>query len=66
MGKGDEMVLSEVARELSVSNVSVWRYIQAGRLRARKVGPIYVVDRADLEAFKANRRGPGRPKSRES
>lgn len=60
------MVLSEVARELSVSNVSVWRYIQAGRLRARKIGPIYVVDRADLEAFKAARRGPGRPKSRES
>ncbi len=58
------MVLSEAARELSLSHVSVWRYIQAGRLPARKVGPIYVVKRADLEVFKAGRRGPGRPKTR--
>ena len=58
------MVLSEVARELGISHVSVWRFIQANRLPARKVGPIYVVKRADLEAFKAGRRGPGRPKTR--
>ena len=64
MGDDDEMVLSEVARELGVSHVSVWRFIQANRLPARKVGPIYVVKRSDLEAFKARRRGPGRPKTR--
>lgn len=58
------MVLSEVARELGISHVSVWRFIQNNRLPARKVGPIYVVKRSDLEAFKANRKGPGRPKSR--
>jgi len=63
MGDEKEMVLSEAARELSLSHVSVWRYIQAGRLPARKVGPIYVIKRTDLEAFKASRRKPGRPKS---
>lgn len=58
------MVLSEVARELGISHVSVWRFIRANRLPARKVGPIWLVKRSDLETFKAGRRGPGRPKTR--
>lgn len=63
MGDEEEMVLSEAARELNLSHVSVWRYIQAGRLHARKVGPIYIIKRSDLDAFKSARRKPGRPKS---
>lgn len=56
------MVLSDAARELNVSRVTAWRHVQSGRLKARKVGPIYLVKRADLEDFKANRRPIGRPR----
>lgn len=63
MGEDDEMLLSEVAADLNVSHVTVWRYVDDGRLKARKVGPIYLVKRADFETFKANRRGPGRPRN---
>lgn len=56
------MVLSEAARELKMSHVSVWRHVQAKRLPARRVGPIYLVKREDLEAFKAKHRPIGRPR----
>lgn len=56
------MVLSEAARLLGMSHVSAWRHIKAGRLVARRVGPIWVVKRRDLEAFKANRNPIGRPR----
>jgi excisionase family DNA binding protein len=59
----EEVVLSAAARELGVSHVTIWRHVQAGKLKARKVGPIYLVKRADLDAFKAARRGPGRPRN---
>ncbi len=62
MGDESEMVLSEVARELGVSHVSGWRFIQANRLPARKVGPIWLVKRSDVEAFKRRDRPIGRPR----
>lgn len=58
----EEVVLSDAARELGFSHVTAWRYVQSGRLVARRVGPIYVVKRSDLEAFKAVRRQAGRPR----
>lgn len=62
MGDESEMVLSEAARELNLSHVSVWRFIQAGRLPARRVGPIWLVKRSDVEAFKIRERPIGRPR----
>ncbi len=56
------MLLPVAAQELGISHVSVWRHVKAGRLKARKVGPIYLVRRADLEAFKADARPVGRPR----
>lgn len=59
----DEFILSAAARELGVSHVTAWRHIQAGKLKARKVGPIYLIKRRDLDAFIATRRGVGRPRN---
>lgn len=57
------MLVSEVAQELKVSHVTVWRHIvKSKQLPARKVGPIYLVKRADLDAFKARHRPVGRPR----
>lgn len=56
------MLISDVARELNVSHVTVWRHVNAKKLPARKVGPIYLIKRADLEEFKAQERRPGRPR----
>ncbi len=56
------MVLSEAARELNMSHVSVWRHVDSGKLKARKVGPIWLIRREDLEAFKRLDRRIGRPR----
>lgn len=56
------MVLSKAAEELGISHVSAWRHVQSGKLVARKVGPIYLIRRRDLEAFKATRKKAGRPR----
>lgn len=62
MGEAEEVVLSKAARELNMSHVSVWRHVQAGRLKARRVGPIWLVKREDLEAFRKLNRPIGRPR----
>lgn len=62
MEREEEVVLSEAARELGLSHVSVWRHVDSGKLKARKVGPIWLIKRADLEAFKQLRRPIGRPR----
>lgn len=62
MGKEEEVVLSEAARELNMSHVSVWRHVDSGKLKARKVGPIWLIRREDLEAFKRLDRRIGRPR----
>ncbi len=44
--------LKEVARLLDVHYMTVYRYVRHGKLPARREGPIWVVDRADAEAFR--------------
>jgi excisionase family DNA binding protein len=61
---GDKMVLSEVAALLGMSHTSVWRHVQAKRLPAERVGPIYLVDREAALAFKAQERKAGWPKGK--
>jgi len=56
------MLVSEVAKELAVSHVTVWRHINSKKLPARRVGPIWLVKRRDLDAFKALDRQVGRPR----
>lgn len=59
----DELVLlPDAARELGISHVTAWRYVKAKRLTAHKLGPMYVIRRKDLDAFKAKSRPVGRPR----
>lgn len=62
MGDDADVVLSDAAKELGMSHVSAWRHVKSGKLPARKVGPIYLVKRQDLDAFKALQRRVGRPR----
>lgn len=59
---GDEVLVSEAACELGMSHVSVWRHINSKKLPARRVGPIWLIKREDLDAFKSRDRKAGRPR----
>jgi excisionase family DNA binding protein len=61
----EEVLISEAARELNRSHVTVWRHVQSGKLPARKVGPIYLIPRRALNEFKARERKAGRPRKAE-
>ncbi len=54
MAKADESqyyTVPEAARKLRVSSTTVWRWIQAGKLRAFRVGPKSIrIVKEDLEA----------------
>lgn len=52
----EKLVTAQVAAELGISRWAVWKYIKNDRLKAAKMGRDYVIDRDDLEAFKAERR----------
>jgi excisionase family DNA binding protein len=45
------MTVSEVADELRVSNMTVYRLIKAGDLAAIRVGKNYRIRRSDLDAY---------------
>lgn len=61
----DELLtVADVARELGITQVTVRRYCLEGRL-GRKVGRQWLVTRQQLDAFKAQRRPPGRPRKEE-
>lgn len=51
-GAGDQLLtVSEVAGDLRVSNMTVYRLIRGGQLPALRVGRNYRIRRADLEAY---------------
>ncbi|MFN2556945.1 MAG: helix-turn-helix domain-containing protein [Nitriliruptorales bacterium] len=51
-GAGDQLLtVSEVAADLRVSNMTVYRLIRGGQLPALRVGRNYRIRRADLEAY---------------
>jgi excisionase family DNA binding protein len=52
--------VAEVSRELGVSVRRVQAMITAGRLRAERVGSVYVIHAAALAAVRVRR--PGRPR----
>ncbi|MDQ7819710.1 MAG: helix-turn-helix domain-containing protein [Armatimonadota bacterium] len=55
----DLMTVEQVAAYLQVHRMTVYRYIRSGRLPAARVGRVYRVRRADLEAFLDRHRVPG-------
>ena len=54
--------MSEVAAELKASEAYVRRMLLRGRLYGLKVGIVWAILPADLDAFKRTRRPPGRPR----
>ena len=55
----DKLTTSQVAEKLGVTRARVLALIRAGRLPTVRVGPIHLVDPADLDRVKV--RKPGRP-----
>jgi hypothetical protein len=61
-GVEDEYVLvSQAAVELGISRVQVWKHIRDRNLTASQLGKFWVIERRELDRFKQERRGPGRP-----
>lgn len=52
---------AEAAQELGITEGTVRRYCQDGRL-GRKFGRVWLITRLQLEEFKEQRRPPGRPR----
>ncbi len=52
-GTDDALNLKQVARALGVHYMTAYRYVRQGRLPARRAGQVWLVDPADLDAFRA-------------
>lgn len=53
---------TEVAESLNISLREVQKLIKVGRIPAEKKGRDWLVSDVDLESYRQNRRGPGRPR----
>jgi excisionase family DNA binding protein len=52
----------EAAERLKISRRRILTLIQDGRLRAQKLGPMWMVEEKDLHEFEEKPRLPGRPR----
>jgi excisionase family DNA binding protein len=41
---------------------TIREYLRAGRIKAQRIGRVYVIDERDLKRFLATPRKPGRPR----
>ncbi len=48
----DVLSVDEAAAELDIAPRNLRTWILRGRLKAKKVGPIWLIERKDLDAFK--------------
>lgn len=55
----------EAANFLGVTIAMVHRYCREGRLKAKKFGPLWLIESKDLKEFAKTDRRPGRPASKE-
>lgn len=55
---GDYVTVSEAAETLGLTRQAILRRIQRGRLPAQKFGPVWMIRRADLDAWAPQ--APGR------
>ena len=44
-------LISELAKKLRVSNMTIYRYIEAGKLKAHKLGKGYRVTKDEVQRF---------------
>lgn len=47
------LTTSECARELGISRATAWVKVVRGELPGRKVGPLFLISRVDLERYRA-------------
>lgn len=64
MGSGDWLNTAQAADVLGVTSIRVRQLIAEGRLKPTRVGSVYLLLRSDVEAFKKQKRAPGRPKKK--
>jgi excisionase family DNA binding protein len=43
--------ITEVAKTLRLTNRTVWNYVKAGKLKAKKVGGKWIISEEDLKKF---------------
>jgi len=52
MPKGNEFYLvEELAKKLRISNMTIYRYIKAGKLKAYKIGKEFRIDKDEFNKF---------------
>lgn len=61
MDSGDWLNTAQAADVLGVTSIRVRQLIAEGRLKPTRVGSVYLLLRADVEAFAKKPRAPGRP-----
>lgn len=49
--------LAELAREIGVADATLRQRVQRGTIRARKIGPMWFVDRAEADRVRKAGRG---------
>jgi len=49
----DTFTVSEAARILGVHRSRVWVLVRDGRIKATRAGPIWLIERADLDRYRA-------------
>jgi excisionase family DNA binding protein len=47
-------LVEELAQKLRVSNMTIYRYIQAGKIKAYKIGKEFRIKQADFDTFLNN------------
>src|SRR5262245_57406534 len=57
----DQMTTTMAAAELGVSTTAVLHLIRRSRLPAQKFGPVWMIARADLDAYKASTAHKAKP-----
>jgi excisionase family DNA binding protein len=54
--------VKQAAEFLGLHEQTVREYLRAGRIKAQRIGRVYVIEERDLRAFLAKPRKPGRPR----
>lgn len=50
----DFYLVEEVAKKIRVSNMTIYRYIKAGKIKAYKIGKEFRICKSDLANFLSN------------
>jgi len=58
------LTVPQAAERLNLSRGRILVIIRSGRLKAQRIGPMWVIEEADLVDYRGRRRGPGYPKGR--